>query len=46
MGENGVFCKVCGKWCNEQPHEWVYATYRGERVKVCYDCKRAIELKE
>lgn len=42
MGENGEFCKVCGKWCGMK---WVYATWKNERVIVCHDCKRAIEMK-
>ena len=36
------FCEVCGKKLNS---EWKFATYKGERVRVCCDCKRAIELR-
>lgn len=36
------FCEVCGKRLDR---DWEYATHKGERVRVCCDCKRAIELR-
>lgn len=38
------YCKVCWKRCKSR--EWTTAIYKGKRVEVCHDCKRAIELKE
>lgn len=38
------FCEVCGaKFVHS---EWEYATHKGKRVRVCCNCKRAIELRE
>lgn len=42
------FCEVCGKkfYTPTINDGWEYATHKGERIRVCRDCKRAIELKD
>lgn len=36
-------CEVCRKWCEFL--SLTLAIYRGKTVRVCHDCKRAIEIK-
>jgi hypothetical protein len=50
MGKHGVnydkkYCEVCSKYFKDGIFETT-VWYRGKRLVVCYECKRAIEIKK